>query len=62
MTKVDLSQEEKKDLIGKVTELCERNVLKQIHYAAILGVCKAACEQRMKEIEQVIGKPSDIVQ
>jgi len=62
MSELNLTEEEKADLIGEVTELAKRNVLKKTHYVSILGVCQAACEERIEEIDKEIGKPSDIIQ
>lgn len=62
MSDLNLSDEDKKDLVNRISELCDRNVLNKVDYVAIVGVCKAACERRMEEIEKVIGKPSDVVQ
>lgn len=62
MSELRLSDGDKEDLVKRISDLCERDVLNKVDYVAILSVCKAACERRMKEIEEIIGKPSDIMQ
>ena len=57
----DMTREEKDDLIGKVTELTERNVLKVDDYVQILAVCQRACARRIGEIDEVL-KPEGPVQ
>lgn len=62
MSELKLSDEDKEDLVKRIRDMCERDVLNKVDYVAILSVCKAACERRMEEIEEVIGKPGGIVQ
>lgn len=62
MNDLKLSDEDKEDLVNRISTLCEQNVLNKVDYVAIINVCKVACERRMEEIERVIGKPSDIIQ
>lgn len=62
MNNLKLSDEDKEDLVNRISTLCEQNVLNKVDYVAIINVCKVACERRMEEIERVIGKPSDIIQ
>lgn len=58
----DMTEEEREYLLGTVSDLTERGILKKEDYARILAVCKAACERRVEEIDGIIGKPCDIVQ
>lgn len=62
MSGLNLTDEEKADLIRRISDLCGRNVLNKADYAAILGICQVACKRRIEEIEKVIGKTCDIMQ
>lgn len=62
MSDLKLSIEDKADMVKRISYLCEQDVLNKEDYVAIMGVCKAACERRVEEIERIIGKPSEIVQ
>ena len=57
---MNLTQEEKDDLINKVTELTNKGVIKRPDSVTILRVCSEACARRMKEIEDVIGPDGPI--
>lgn len=57
----DLTEEELKVLIDKVTEMAEMNVLKRQDMVKILKVCDEACGRRIAEIDKVLNT-SDIVQ
>ena len=59
---MDLTKEEKEDLISKVMALTTRDILKKPDYLVILKVCREACQRQIAEIDRVIGKPFDIVQ
>ena len=62
MNELKLTDEEKKDLVCGVSELCEQGVLNKADSAEILGICKTACERRAEEIDRMIGKPVGIIQ
>ena len=47
----ELTKEERDDLIGKVTELADRGVLKKQDAVEILNVCGIACARRIAEID-----------
>ena len=58
---MELSEEERADLVRYVTDLAERNVLDKRDYVKILEVCRAACERGVAEIDEVM-KPDGPVQ
>ena len=47
----ELMRDEKDDLLAKMTELLERNVLKKDDYVMILAICSDACKRRIAEID-----------
>lgn len=58
---MELSEEEREDLVRYVADLAERNVLDKRDYVNILEVCRAACERVGKEIDEIL-KPGGPVQ
>ncbi len=58
---MELSEEERADLVQCVTDLADQNVLDKRDYVKILEVCRAACERVGKEIDEIL-KPDGPVQ
>ena len=61
MSDLRLSEEEKRELIGKVTELTERGVLDRRDMLVIMKVCSGACKRWMAEIDEAL-RPSGTIQ
>ena len=56
-----MSQEEKEQLVEKVTDLSLRDVLQREDSIEIMEVCRKACDRRISEIEERV-KPAGTVQ
>jgi len=58
---MNMSQEEKEQLVEKVTDLSLRDVLQREDSIEIMEVCRKACDRRISEIEERV-KPAGTVQ
>lgn len=55
MEDMKLSDEYKAGLIGRISDLCGRNILNKLDFIKIMEVCKSACQRRIDEIDKKIG-------
>ena len=66
MPNLEMTREEKEQLIAKVTDAVFAGVLNRVDAVAILEICSQACSRESEkidlEIEKVIGKPSGVIQ
>ena len=60
MSDMDMTKEERDDLIEKVTDLTERGVMKRPDAVEILSVCQRACKRRIEEIDEIVRPESRI--
>ena len=56
-----MDRSEKEELIGKVTDLAERDVLQREDMIGIMKICREACDRRIGELEERT-KPAEQVQ
>ena len=57
-----MSQREKEELVDKVATLAMKDVLELEDGAAILRICRDACERRLAEIDAEVSTPVGKVQ
>ena len=66
MPDLEMTKEEKERLVAKVTDAVFAGVLNRVDAVAILEICSQACSRESQEIERemekIIGKPSDVIQ
>lgn len=66
MTDLEMTKEEKERLVAKVTDAVFAGVLNRLDAVAILEICSQACSRESQELdremEKIIGKPSDVIQ
>jgi hypothetical protein len=59
---LELTREEKEQLVARITELAFAGTLNRQDCAEIYQICVNACRRSMAEIRQMIGPPSDVIQ
>lgn len=59
---LELSREEKENLVARVADLAFDDMLNKVDAAAIIEVCLNACKRNAAEIEKMIGPACDIIQ
>ena len=66
MTDLEMTKEEKERLVARVTDAVFAGVLNRLDAVAILEICSQACSRESQELdremEKIIGKPSDVIQ
>ena len=56
----NMTQSEKEQLVNSVADLTMRNVLQREDMVEIMGVCRAACDRRIGELEDRVAPSGEV--